>query len=160
MKNTGKKGATDLIKLACGLIILFLLHWIMLQMAWYSSLPNLAWDDEYGVQNSVHSGLIGIILLALTIGVASEEVARRFRSKECPRCGVSRAIKKSTILLSTEEKEGLFKTSPQLFSEIGLELRSAIESRVTATYVQCKNCGNQLECSLKTDAHITDDYRE
>ena len=82
------------------------------------------------------------------------------RSKECPRCGVSRAITKSTILLSTEEKEGLFKTSPQLFSEIDLELRSAIESRVTATYVECKNCGNQLECSLKTDAHITDDYRE
>ena len=74
-------------------------------------------------------------------------------------CGLSTAITKTTVLLTNEQKEDLHKKSPELFSEIHLDLKMALKSNVTANYVQCKKCGYQHECKLRTDAHVPDDFR-
>ena len=75
-------------------------------------------------------------------------------------CGLSRAITKTTVLLTNEQKEDLHKKSPELFSEIHLNLKMALKSNVTANYVQCKKCSYQYECKLRTDAHVPDDFRD
>ena len=141
------------------LIACLTLHWLMLNFQWYTSLPQLHWTDEYGQPRSMHYGLVGIFVCAI-IGVVVFEAARhRPRVKVCSKCGQSTAITKTTVLLTNEQKEDLHKKSPELFSEIHLDLKMALKSNVTANYVQCKKCGYQHECKLRTDAHVPDDFR-
>ena len=136
------------------------LDWLMLNFQWYTSLPQLHWTDEYGQPHSMHYGLIGIFVCAIIGGLLFEEGRRKIRSNVCSKCGLSRAVTKTTTLLTNEQKEDLYKKSPALFSEIHLNLKMALSSRVTANYVRCKKCGYQHECKLRTDAHVPDDYRE
>jgi hypothetical protein len=142
------------------LIVCLTLDWLMLNFQWYTSLPQLHWTDEYGQPNSMHYGLVGIFLCAIIGGILFEEGRRKIRSNVCSKCGLSRAVTKTIILLTNEQKEDLYKKSPALFSEIHLNLKMALSSRVTANYVRCKKCGYQHECNLRTDAHVPDDYRE
>jgi transcription elongation factor Elf1 len=132
----------------------------MLNFQWYTSLPQLHWTDEYGQPKSMHYGLVGIFVCAFIGVFVIEVVERKIRFNVCSKCGLSRAVTKTTILLTNEQKEDLYKKSPALFSEIHLNLKMALSSRVTANYVRCKKCGYQHECKLRTDAHVPDDYRE
>ena len=105
-------------------------------------------------------GLVGIFVCAIIRVFVFEEVGRKIRSKVCSKCGLSRAITKTTILLTNEQKKDIYKKIPELFSEIYLNLKTALSSNVTGNYVQCKKCGYQHECKLRADAHVPDDFRE
>ena len=142
------------------LIACLALHWLMFNFQWYSSLPDFRWTDGYGQSLSMHYGLVAIFICSMIIAVISIEARRKIRVKVCSECGLSRAITKTTVLLTNEQKEDLHKKSPELFSEIHLNLKMALKSNVTANYVQCKKCGYQHECKLRTDAHVPDDFRE
>ena len=121
------------------------LDWLMLNFQWYKSLPH---------------GLIGIFVCTFIGFFVFEQASRKIRIKVCSKCGLSRAVTKTTALLTNEQKEDLYKKSPELFSEIHLNLKTALSSNVTGNYVQCKKCGYQHECKLRTDAHVPDDFRE
>ena len=142
------------------LIACLALDWLMLNFQWYKSLPQYHWTDGYGQPVSMHLGLIGIFICSMIIAVISIEARRKIRVKVCSKCGLSRAVTKTTALLTNEQKEDLYKKSPELFSEIHLNLKTALSSNVTGNYVQCKKCGYQHECKLRTDAHVPDDFRE
>ena len=153
-----------LIELISGLIACFILHWLMLNFQWYNSLPTLQWTDAKGRASSAHYGLVGIFVCAffgLLFGsFMFERAVGNVRIKLCSKCGLSRVIKKSTVLMTNEQKENLYKKSPQLFSEIHLNLQMAMKSNVTANYLQCGKCGHQRECKLRTDAHVPDDFHD
>ena len=142
------------------LIACLALDWLMLNFQCYTQLPQLHQTDEYGQPHSMHYGLVGIFVCAIIRVFVFEEVGRKIRSKVCSKCGLSRAITKTTILLTNEQKKDLYKKIPELFSEIYLNLKTALSSNVTGNYVQCKKCGYQHECKLRADAHVPDDFRE
>jgi hypothetical protein len=152
------------IKMVAGFISILIaclaLDWLMLNFQWYTSLPQYHWTNRFGQPYSMHYGLVGIIVCVFIGLLVFEEARRRLRVKVCSKCGQSRAITKTTVLLTNEQKEDLHKKSPELFSEIHLDLKMALKSNVTANYVQCKKCGYQHECKLRTDAHVPDDFRE
>ena len=106
------------------------------------------------------TGLLVSLYAQLLADSLFEEARRKIRIKVCSKCGLSRAVTKTTALLTNEQKEDLYKKSPELFSEIHLNLKTALSSNVTGNYVQCKKCGYQHECKLRTDAHVPDDFRE
>ena len=136
------------------------LDWLMLNFQWYKSLPQYHWTGRYGQSGSAHYGLIGIFVCTAIGLLVFEQARRKIRIKVCSKCGLSRAVTKTTALLTNEQKEDLYKKSPELFSEIHLNLKTALSSNVTGNYVQCKKCGYQHECKLRTDAHVPDDFRE
>ena len=157
LKKRSIKMVTEVVSI---LIACLALHWLMLNFQWYSSLPDFRWTNGDGQPLSMHYGLVAMLVCSLIIGVIFEEARRKIRVKVCSKCGLSRAITKTTVLLTNEQKEDLHKKSPELFSEIHLNLKMALKSNVTANYVQCKKCGYQHECKLRTDAHVPDDFRE
>ena len=157
LKKRSIKGFAGLISL---LIACLTLDWLMLNFQCYTSLPQLHWTDEYGQPLSMHYGLVGIFVCAIIGVFVIEVVGRKIRFNVCSKCGLSRAVTKTTALLTNEQKEDLYKKSPELFSEIHLNLKTALSSNVTGNYVQCKKCGYQHECKLRTDAHVPDDFRE
>jgi len=142
------------------LIACLALDWLMLNFQWYTSLPQYHWTDSYGQPVSMHSGLIGIFVCTFIGFFVFEQASRKIRIKVCSKCGLSRAVTKTTALLTNEQKEDLYKKSPELFSEIHLNLKTALSSNVTGNYVQCKKCGYQHERKLRTHAPVPGDFRE
>lgn len=158
-KNILKKRSAKAFKMiSMVLIACLVLHLILLQFSWYSALPNVSWRSKTGIHYSIHYGLIGISLCAIILSVLAETIATKVRLSVCAKCGVSRAISKTTILLTDEQKKDMHKKSPELFTAIGLNLDSALNARVTANYVRCKNCNYQHDSVLKTDAYVPDNY--
>jgi len=160
MNGPSKKNAKDLIY-GCysGLVVCLLLHLLMLNVPEYSSLPYFVWSDKtYGAEYSLHYGLIGLISFAIIALIINEIIRPRVRLRKCSKCGLTRAITKTTVLLTKEEKEDLYKHSPMLFTAIGIDLQKAIESSVTANYISCSECNHHYKSRLRTDAHIGDDF--
>jgi hypothetical protein len=127
------------------------LHWLLLYLNWYSDLPSI--NIKSGAR-STHIGVFFCLLLGASIVGLWEVVKHDYINKQCEKCGSSRKVTYKSTLLSSAEKERLYKEKPDLFAKININLPLSLESNVTENRAICVKCNHLRNLRLSTDAHL------
>lgn len=127
------------------------LYWLLLHLNWYTNLPSI--NIKSGTSSTYFGIFLCFLLGAFVVGLW-EMVKKVYIEKQCEKCGLSRKVTYQSTLLSSVEKEKLFKEKPGLFAKININLSLSLESNVTENQTICVNCSHVRNLRLSNDAHL------